>query len=86
MSAKTPKRPLAVEYSSQWLKTGAVAAFPVVEITDTNASHFDNKSPGGTYICHMTAPSFIRPIYPGTMTDFHSVPGPDILCVEQVTH
>ena len=34
MSAKTPKRQLAVEYSSHWLKTAAVAAFAVVEITD----------------------------------------------------
>ena len=34
MSAKTPKRQLAVEYSSHWLETLAVAAFLVVEITD----------------------------------------------------
>ena len=46
----------------------------------TNASHFDNKSPGDTYICHVTAPSFICPTCPVTMTDFHSVPQPDI-CV-----
>ena len=40
-SAKTPKRQLAVEYSSQWLKTAAVAAFPVVEITDCIHSQDD---------------------------------------------
>ena len=33
-SAITPKRQHAVEYSSRWLETAAVAAFPVVEITD----------------------------------------------------
>ena len=41
-SAKTPKRQLAVEYSSQWLKTAAVAAFPVVEITDCIHSQDDS--------------------------------------------
>ena len=33
-SAKTPKRQLAVKYSSHWLETAALAAFPAVEITD----------------------------------------------------
>ena len=35
MSVKTPKRQLAVEYSSLWLETAAVAAFPVVDELQT---------------------------------------------------
>ena len=44
MSVKTLKRQLAVEYSSHWLETAAVATFPVVEITD--CVHSFQRVPG----------------------------------------
>ena len=41
-SAKTSKRRLAVEYSSHWLETAAVATLTVVEITDCVHSQEDS--------------------------------------------
>ena len=43
MSAKTPKRQLAVEYSSHWLEAAGVATFSVVEITDCIHSRDDSS-------------------------------------------